>query len=414
MKILWLTYFGSWTRPLADCIAKHHQLTLLIPSNDKKEEEVVNEVKYIYVKYPMHEAVQMMSPKIFSRLSSYIERESPDIIHVHGTEKNLAQIQRYIGNIPVVTSIQGILMGYLPYVSNYLDMQTVKKFKTIKNLMGRGGALQMEKLFRKGYTFENDILCHNSYFIGRTDFDRSHIMFRNPKAQYFVGEELLRDEFYKYDGLWDIDRCERLSIFMPSGFNPIKGMHLAIETVRLLKPFYHNVKLYIPGVMSNSNHKQKLLNFVSGEEYIRYTYDIVIKYHLEDNIVFMPRLSAEEMAQHMGRAHVFLAPSSIDNSPNAVGEATMIGCPIVTTPVGGIPSFLHDGVEALLSPAGDPYLLAYYVKKIFDDDILACKLSQNANLVAKRRHNKEYVCQQYEDIYKEVVNLHKSQMERGC
>ena len=127
MKILWLTYFGSWTRPLAEYLARHHQITLLIPSNENKEEELVNGVKYIYVKYPMHEAVQMMSPKIFSRLSSHIEREAPDIIHVHGTEKNLAQIHRYI-NIPVVTSIQGILMGYLPYVSNYLDMQAVNKF----------------------------------------------------------------------------------------------------------------------------------------------------------------------------------------------------------------------------------------------------------------------------------------------
>lgn len=407
MRILWLTYFGSWTRPLAECIAQNHQITLLIPSDDNKEEEIVNGVKYIYVKYPMHEAVQMMSSQIFSRLSSHIKRESPDIIHVHGTEKNLAQIQRYI-DIPVVTSIQGILMGYLPYVSNYLDMQAVNKFKTLKNIAGRGGALQMEKLFRKGYTFENDILCHNSYFIGRTDFDRSHIMFRNPHARYFVGEELLRDEFYQYDGSWDINRCERYSIFMPSGFNPIKGMHLAIETVRLLKPFYNNVKLYIPGVMTNSEQKQRLLNFVSGEEYIRYTNALVKQYNLEDNVVFMQRLSADEMAKHMGRAHVFLAPSSIDNSPNAVGEATMIGCPIVTTPVGGIPSFLHDGVEALLSPAGDPYLLAYNVKRIFDDDNLACNLSQNANLVAKRRHNKEYVCKQYEDCYSQIINIHKS------
>lgn len=410
MKILWLTYFGSWTCPLAECIAQRHQITLLIPSNDNKEEEIVNGVKYIYVKYPMHEAMEMMTPKIFSRLAIYIEREDPDIIHVHGTEKNLAQIQRYI-NIPVVTSIQGILMGCLPYVSNYLDMKTVIKFKTIKNLIGKGGALQMEKIFRKGYTFENDILCHNSYFIGRTDFDKSHIMFRNPLARYFVGEELLRDEFYQYDGSWDIKRCERYSIFMPSGFNPIKGMHLAIETVRLLKHFHNNVKLYIPGVMTNSGQKQRLLNVVTGEEYIRYTNAMVKQYHLEDNVIFMPRLSAVEMAKHMGRAHVFLAPSSIDNSPNAVGEATMIGCPIVTTPVGGIPSFLHDGVEALLSPAGDPYLLAYNVKKIFDDDNLACKLSHNANLVAKRRHNKENVCQQYEDIYKEVIYLHQSKIE---
>ena len=39
MKILWLTYFGSWTRPLAEYLARYHQITLLIPSNENKEEE---------------------------------------------------------------------------------------------------------------------------------------------------------------------------------------------------------------------------------------------------------------------------------------------------------------------------------------------------------------------------------------
>ena len=151
-----------------------------------------------------------------------------------------------------------------------------------------------------------------------------------------------------------------------------------------------------------------MFNFLTGEEYIRYAYDLVKKEGLSENIIFLPRLSANQMVDYMQRAHVFVAPSSIDNSPNAVGEATMIGCPIVTTPVGGIPSFIKDGVHALLSPAGDPYMLAYYIKKIFDDDKLAQQLSVNANQLATKPHDVSIVTDQYIYGYVESIKKHRN------
>ena len=407
MNILWISYFGSWTCPLAECLAKKHRITVLVPSNQccRKTE---NGVEYIYFDYPEAEAFSMMTPEIFGRMAGYIKAVNPDIIHVHGTEKNLAQVQKFLPSIPVVTSIQGILMGYLPYVSNYLDMNKVRKFRTLKNLFGRGGALLMERCFRKGFLYENDILCNNKYFIGRTDFDKAHVIFRNPDAHYFVGEELLRDIFYHEGGSWSLEKCNRHSIFMPSGFNPIKGMHLAIEAVHLLKPFYPDIRLYIPGVIPSYGKEKRLLSKITGEEYVRYVFALVKQYQLEENVIFLPRQTAEQMSQHMRDAHVFLAPSSIDNSPNAVGEATMMGVPVVTTPVGGIPSFLRDGTDALLSPAGDSYLLAYNVKRIFDDDNFATMLSKNAYKVALRRHDREHICNQYLDSYQQIISIHKN------
>lgn len=114
------------------------------------------------------------------------------------------------------------------------------------------------------------------------------------------------------------------------------------------------------------------------------------------------------MMRQMQRAHVFLSPSSIDNSPNAIGEATMIGIPIVTTPVGGVTSFLKDEETALFAPAGDPYMIAYQIKRIFDNDNLAITLSKNAQKIALERHDIDKTTKQYLNIYRQIIQQNEN------
>lgn len=406
MKILWISYFGSWTRPLLKKISEQAEIFLIVPSN-KKEESVESGIPIFYIPVSSSEYNRHMTKTLFEKYNDVISRINPDIIHVHGTEKNIAEIQQFLPEIPVIVSIQGLVGACRPYSKAYLDESIVKKYRTLKNYLGFGGTNEMEKICRKASVAEDYILRNIQFFFGRTNFDKAHILFRNPQAHYFIGQELLREEFVANKKTWSIDKCEKYSIFMPSGFNPIKGMHLAIETVRLLKSEYPEIMLYIPGVMNDQSRK-KFLSPLWGEEYIRYCIDVINKNNLSDNIVFLPRLSAIEMVNYMQKVHVFLASSSIDNSPNAIAEASMIGTPIVSTPVGGIPSFLHDMDNSLLSPAGDPYLLALNVKKIFDDDNIAQRLSDNAYKMALTRHDPNVVADQYMFGYNKAIEIFKS------
>lgn len=102
-----------------------------------------------------------------------------------------------------------------------------------------------------------------------------------------------------------------------------------------------------------------------------------------------------------------MSPTSIDNSPNTIGEAMMIGIPIVTTAVGGILSFLKDKETCLLAPAGDEYVIAYKIMQLFEDQELSQKLSNNAYLVALQRHNIETTILQYREIYLQCINTFK-------
>lgn len=406
MNILWISFFGSWTLPLLNKVKTGNRVGIIVPvmDRDKEKTEFKFGITFYYVFFKKNELTKSMSLSCFEKYASVIEQFKPDVIHVHGTEKNLAQVQNFCKSVPVVISIQGILYGYKPYSYNYLDLKKVLRQHTFKNLLGYGGVGLMYRFLKNGESYERDIFSNAKYFIGRTDWDKANVMFSNPKAKYFRGEELLRDEFYQNANSWNINKCHRHTIFMPSGFNPIKGMHLAIEAVGLLKKFYDDVVLVIPGLFDDIFKKQRATNVILGEEYIRYIKQRIIDLNLSENVKFLPRLDALGMIRQMQSANVFLSPTSIDNSPNVVGEAMMIGVPLVTTPVGGELSFLTDNYSNLFAPAGDVYMMAYQIKKLLDDDNLAERLSQNAYKIALVRHDPEKTAAQYLDIYNNVIN----------
>ena len=48
------------------------------------------------------------------------------------------------------------------------------------------------------------------------------------------------------------------------------------------------------------------------------------------------------------KSSVFVCPSALENSPNSLGEAMLLGMPCVSAAVGGIPSIFTGGEDGLL------------------------------------------------------------------
>lgn len=407
MKILWISFYGSWTKPLLSRLSVNHELAMIVPS--QKEGETSEEgVKIYKIRLSEIECTNSMSLQIFKKYNRIIRSFSPDIIHVHGTEKNLGQIQNYIQHIPVVISIQGIQSGSIQFDNCFLSNEIMAPYKTIKNRFGRGGYLEMHRKLVKGIgCYEKDILKTGKYFFCRTNWDKAWICFSNPNAKVYQGEELLRDVFYERAGNWNLNQCNKHTIFMPSGFNPIKGFHLALKAVILLKEYFPDVILIVPGLPHHILAYEGLRAAIIGEEYVNYCKDIIRRNCLEKNVNLLPRLDASGMANEMIKANVFLSPSSIDNSPNAVGEAMMIGMPIVSTPVGGVTSFLHDNENCLIAPSGDEYMMAFQIKCIFEDSKVANTISKNAYRTAQIRHNPEATTTQYLCAYESIIETHR-------
>ena len=411
MNILWISFYGSWTLPLLLNIRKtcKGRICIIIPTFNKTEKgnlRIEDGIEYYTIPFTHKELLSSMSQKTFEKFNTVIIKTSPDIIHVHGTEKNLAQIQNFVKDIPVVISIQGILSACKNYVYNYLDIKRCLSYSSLKNLLGWGGIKYMEKIIKLGEKFEENIFVNGKYFIGRTKWDYAQILFRNAEAKYYEGEELLRNEFYQFQNSWSKQHCHPYRLFMPSGVNPMKGLHIAVKAVILLKKKYPDIQLIVPGIPAKFLSDNFLRERLLGEDYLTMIRKIIIKNSLQKNIKLLNKLSAKEMVGEMQKATVFIAPTSIDNSSNAIGEAMMIGVPIVTTPVGGLVSFLKDDFNCLMAPAGDEYLLAFQIQRLFDNESLQETISHNAYETALKRHDIAKTTIQYLNIYKNVLYLH--------
>ena len=95
------------------------------------------------------------------------------------------------------------------------------------------------------------------------------------------------------------------------------------------------------------------------------------------------------MCERMLRSHVFVSASSIENSPNTLGEAMLLGVPCVSSDVGGAKTMLVHEQDGLLYQADAPYMLAHNIHRIFRDRALAEKFSQNAKAHAGVTHDQE-------------------------
>ena len=422
MKVLWITHDvlpefapfvagdyslgGSWIGPLFYSLAEQENIQLGIASpvvNGASLKKQIGKIQYFSIPIVASANSGRMSLHTVRHYAKVVEAFEPDLIHIHGVEKNFGLLTKYISSeVPVVCSIQGIINAY--YDSLKLSAVSFDKlrFKSIKTLLGIGGGIQSTAArWQKYRLIEKEIIAINKYFIGRTEWDQSQILAMNPSALYFHGEELLRADFYSKK--WDLDKCERHSIFMSSGAYSIKGLHHVIQAMSLLVKKYPNLKLYVPLFHELDSQWKRL---VIGNEFNNYISHLIKIYQLKSNIIFLPRLSVACMAERFLQSHVFVLPSYVENSPNSLGEAMMVGTPSVVSYCGGVGSIVDDE-SALIFPIGDSQMLAFQIDRIFQSDALACELSDGARRIAGDRHDVEKTTDSYINIYEKVIDMHQ-------
>jgi len=80
----------------------------------------------------------------------------------------------------------------------------------------------------------------------------------------------------------------------------------------------------------------------------------------------------------------------------------MLGVPVVASLVGGLATLIEHGRSGLLYQADAPYMLAAYVRKVFEDDALATAMSSRAQKTMHDRHDPDAIVRQVLSIYEET------------
>lgn len=329
--------------------------------------------------------------------ANILEDFQPDVIHIYGTERkhNKSLIEKYKGKYPIIISLQGIISEYVKHYYADLSLYSILKNYTINDLLFRNGILEGKFKFWKQSKLEKWMFQSVKYVEGRSDWDYATVLEINPDLKYFYCPRMIRKEFFNYN--WCRRNEESYSIFVHQGDYPIKGLHFMIEALRILRKKYPNVKLYVSGndIFNVSSIKEK--------GYTKIIKKKICKYDLKNNIIFTGYLTAEQLAKKLSAVSVCVIPSAIENAPNALAEAMIVGTPIVASYVGGNAFMLNYGECGLLYCYNEPQMLAEYVKRIFESDELAMKFSEKAKEKAKQRHNPGELVNRLLSIYDNVI-----------
>jgi glycosyltransferase involved in cell wall biosynthesis len=102
------------------------------------------------------------------------------------------------------------------------------------------------------------------------------------------------------------------------------------------------------------------------------------------------------------RMDVFVLPSRLEGSPNAVLEAMATGLPIVATRIGGIVDLLEDGRTGLLVPPGDAEALALALGRFLCDATFRAGLGSRARTRAVREFSLPGSIARLIDVYRDL------------
>ena len=334
-----------------------------------------------------------------NQLSYIINDFQPEVIHIWGTEYphtlsmlNACKTNGLLDN--VVVSIQGLCSFIAKHYYAGLPEKIIKRY-TLRDLLKRENIKTQKEIFEKRGEYEVKSLSLARNVIGRTDWDRACTKQINPNLNYYFCNETLRKSFY--DNIWDYEKCKKHSIFISQGYYPVKGLHMAIEALSIVKKKFSDATMYVGGLDLINRGKKT-------SSYGKYIKQLLKKYKLEDSVIFTGMLDEENMCQQYLNANVFLSASSIENSPNSVGEAMLLGMPVVSSDVGGVKNLLIHNEEGYIYPFAEPYMAAHYINKVFSDGENAIALGLKAKNHAQITHNEQNNTDDLLGIYKIICN----------
>ncbi len=325
------------------------------------------------------------------------KRFQPDIVHIHGSEfqHGLAYI-RACGNENVVLSIQGCVSAIRRYALGGIEYEEWKKNRSFHDIVKFiNPRKQILSNFNKRSEGEIQYFKVLNYVIGRTDWDRIHALAINPKLHYFFCNETLRPAFY--GPKWKGNNCIKHSIFLSQGSNPIKGLHSMIKAFPYILQYYSDAKIYVGG--GNPIHP----DWKRRSTYGNILLSLLEKTKTKQKIYFCGFLNEKDMVKMYLSSNVFVCPSSIENSPNSLGEAQLLGVPCVASYVGGIPNMVEDGKTGLLYRFEEYEMLAAQICRIFNNLELANYLSDREKETAAVRHDKQINARQSLNIYYKII-----------
>ena len=117
----------------------------------------------------------------------------------------------------------------------------------------------------------------------------------------------------------------------------------------------------------------------------------------------MGSLGQDQLVDSLLSSHLDVMPSHIENSPNNLCEAMMLGLPCIATHAGGTASILRNGEEGLIIQDGDPWVMAGAIMELVSQPKQMVQFGQKARAMAMKRHDRSKIVEQLIDTYHLII-----------
>lgn len=431
MRILWLTNFippvfgdklgidsnnkegwisGILSELMANC-PRDMKLYIAVPTPVLFPEGYIGDFDGVSLYGYRELSSEIYSENLEKDFSKILELLNPDVIHIFGTEypHTRAMLEAVnkdgeklgISTDRVLIGMQGVCgeiwKHYLDGVPRYIARKN-----SFRDILKKDGLKKQVKKFETRAKNERRALSLTGNVTGRTAFDKAYIDKWAKDATYYSMNESLRPEFYGKK--WECDKCEPHTIFASQGNYPVKGLHYLIPAFEKLLANYPDARLVVAGdnITKHKSIKDKLKLQAYAKYLLKLEKEVAEATGKPFKVDYVGSLKTADMLETYMKASVFVCPSTVENSPNSLGEAMLMGMPVVAAKVGGIPSMVKDREEGLLYEAGNIDQMVKCISDIWDDAILRNTICTGAARRAAATHDRETNYLRLMEIYKSI------------
>ena len=305
-----------------------------------------------------------------------IQQINPDVIHIWGTETWLShEVSKCQTAAPKIIYIQGMIGVHRRYLGGYFGhLPEDRRYSKRRALMVRIKSIIRNHGFLRQAEIERETIANCGNVIVDSDFARAYCASVRPDIQCFQ-HTLMPNQLFIHR-TWQLEQCNRHSIFTVYGSSAEKGTQNLLKAVAIVKDSIPDITVLIPGIY-DLDAQGSLLPGQKGS-FQNVLYRMIQDYGLTEHVHFTGRLNAAQMAETMEKCHLFVNPSCMEVHALSLREAMVEGVPCISAQCGSVAEYLRHRENGLMYRYEEYETLAYYIKMIFQSDELANRLSSNA------------------------------------
>lgn len=406
-KISKSTSGSSWIESLEKELGSFPdiELGIVFKKHERSPREIDLEssnTRYFLVpEYPMGK-IQRWISRCFSNTTSkkslphylnVVKDFNPDVILFFGTEFDYPLIIPEL-NVPSIIWFQGNLTVYNKMYENGISIRKTYRFESIKKVLKCYTEYHNHRLFQHRVTREKEIFSIATNFIGRTNWDKRVVRIMAPQANYFHCEEALREAFWNYKWKTRKNRTKYVIATVIRG-QLYKGLETIYETaIHLEEKLSRDIEWHVIGIENGTTYAKTAKKQAAYDK-------------PNCSVKLLGPKFGNDLVELLLETDMYVHPSHIENSSNAVQEAMLLGMPVIATNVGGTPSLINDGHDGLLIQSKDTYAMAGAILELIESPEKSKELGRNARLRGLQRNDNQKICKELITIFETVIAQNK-------